>query len=138
MKKKFAIAFAAGAGFGLVFWLILFPSVRVAERLYPPPPDSLIWLAPAVLGAGVAALICGLVCGAGSALILRRLTGETGPVRVRSLTLMSLVWVVVPVLAFVAAGLVLQSPPLGVLVVPVAAALCGLAMVGCTELYVTR
>ena len=135
MKKQSAIAFAAGVGASLVFLLVLFASVRVAERLYPPPPDVFIWLFPVVLGGGFAAVICGLLCGAGSALMLRRLVGETGPIRVRPIALMSLVWVVIPVLAFLAAGNLFQSPPLGVLIVPVAAGLCGLAMVACTKIY---
>jgi hypothetical protein len=98
------VAFAAGVGSGLVFLLVLFASVRIAERLYPPPPDVFIWLFPVVLGAGFAAVVCGLLCGSGLTLILRRLLGEAGRVRVKPIVAMSLVWIVVPPLAFPASA----------------------------------
>jgi hypothetical protein len=134
MKRQSAMAFAVGVGFGLVFLLVLLASVTIAEHLYPPPPDVFLWLFPVMLGAGFAAVISGLLCGSGSALMLRRLVGETGPIRMKPIALMSLIWMVIPPLAFFAAGH-FGSPPLNVLI-PMAASLCGWAMIAFTKIYV--
>ena len=135
MKRQSVIAFSAGVGFGLVFLLVFLASVTIAERLYPPPPDVFIWVFPVILGGGFAAVISGCLSGSGSAFMLRRLLGETGVIRLKPIVLMTLVWMVVPPLAFAAAG-GLFGPPLGVLLVPIALGLCGLAMIACTKTYI--
>lgn len=143
MKKQSAIAFGVGVGSGLLFLLVFSACVNVPERWYPVLPHGIHGVitfcqdpTPLLLRAGIAAVISGLLCGSGSALILRLIVGGTGPIRVKPIALMSLAWIVIPILAFCTAATVIQSPRLDVLVVPAASGLCGLAMIACTKLYV--
>jgi hypothetical protein len=137
MRTEFGIALIAGVGLGLLAMLVLYAASAVAWAFDPPPPDALFWLRPTMTGSLVGAILSGIGCGFGAATVLRRLSGETGPLRLKTLALLTLAWTVTPLLALFLSGATLNAMSLGPLTLPAAALLCGLAMVASAEIYFT-